>query len=262
MPHTRTPIAAGNWKMHVSPSDAVPLVRSMRDPLGRFRDVEVVFFPTALALTTVSEMLRGSPIAVGAQNCHWEAKGAYTGEIAAPMLRGLVQYVLVGHSERRALFGDTDDAVRRKVEAVLRAGLTPMLCVGEELAQREAGQTTDVVARQVAAALDGLAVSPERLVVAYEPVWAIGTGKACPPSTADQVVGGVVRGVLSELFGSETADGIRILYGGSVNETNATDYFSQPDIDGALVGGASLKPRSFIGIARAAWETRTPGGRR
>lgn len=262
MPHTRTPIAAGNWKMHVSPGDAVPLVRSMRDPLGRFRDVEVVFFPTALALTTVSEMLRGSPIAVGAQNCHWEAKGAYTGEIAAPMLQGLVQYVLVGHSERRALFGDTDEAVRRKVEAVLRAGLTPMLCVGEELAEREAGQTTDVVARQVIAALDGLAVRPERLVVAYEPVWAIGTGKACPPHTANQVVGGVVRGVLSELFGSEVADGIRILYGGSVNDTNATEYFSQPDIDGALVGGASLKPRSFIGIARAAWETRTPGGRR
>jgi len=262
MPQRRIPIAAGNWKMHLSPGDAMSLVRSMRDPLGRFRDVEVVFFPTALALTTVSEMLRGSPIAVGAQNCHWETKGAFTGEIAAPMLRGLAKYVLVGHSERRAMFGDTDEAVRAKVEAVLLAGLVPMLCVGEELAQREAGQTTDVVARQVIAALDGLTVRPDRLVVAYEPIWAIGTGKACPPHTANQVVGGVVRGVLSELFGDEAAGQIRILYGGSVTDTNATDYFSQPDIDGALVGGASLKPDAFVGIARAAWETRTAGGRR
>ena len=262
MPHTRTPIAAGNWKMHVSPADAVPLVRSMRDPLGRLRGVEVVFFPTALALTSVSEMLRGSPIEVGAQNCHWEAKGAYTGEIAAPMLQGLVRYVLIGHSERRAMFGDTEDAVRHKVEAVLRTGLSPMLCVGEELAQRESGQTTDVVARQVITALDGLRVDPDRLVVAYEPVWAIGTGKACPPGTANQTCGGVVRGVLTELFGADAASRIRILYGGSVTDANAHDYFSQPDVDGALVGGASLKPGSFVGITRAAWETRTPGGRR
>lgn len=247
MPHTRTPIAAGNWKMNVSPGDAVPLVRSMRDPLGRFRDVEVVFFPTALALATVSEMLRGSPIAVGAQNCHWETKGAYTGEIAAPMLQGLAQYVLVGHSERRAIFGDTDEAVRRKVEAVLRAGLTPMLCVGEELAEREAGQTTDVVARQVIAALDGLAIRPERMVVAYEPVWAIGTGVVASVEQA-QEMHGAIRAHLAKGLGGALAGRIRILYGGSVKPDNVRDLLAEPDLDGALVGGASLTADSFLAL--------------
>jgi len=242
--------------MHLSPAEAVPFVRSMRDRLGRLSGVEAVFFPPSLALPTVADLLGPTRIAVGAQNCHWESKGAFTGEIAAPMLRGLCRYVLVGHSERRAMFGDHEPVVRSKVEAVLRAGLVPMLCVGEDLAQREGGMTTELVARQVATALDGLDIQPRRLVVAYEPVWAIGTGKACPPATANQVIGGVVRGVLAKLFGDEVAGGVRILYGGSVTDANAAQYFAQPDIDGALVGGASLKAGPFIGIARAAHEVR------
>ncbi len=254
-------MVAGNWKMNVAPADAVPMVRAVRDRLGRFSGVETVLFPTSLALTTVADLLRPTRIEVGAQNCHWERKGAFTGEIAATMLRGVCRYVLVGHSERRAMFGDSEEVVRHKVEAVLRAGLTPMLCVGEELVHRETGMATELVARQVATALAGLRLSADRLVVAYEPVWSIGTGKACPPHTANQVIGGVVRGVLAEVMGDAEAARTRILYGGSVTDANAADYFSQPDIDGALVGGASLKAGPFIGIARAAWQTRAGGAR-
>ena len=247
--------------MHLSPAEAVPFVRSMRDRLGRMAGVEVILCPPSLALTTVADLLRPTRIAVGAQNCHPEPKGAFTGELSATMLRGICRYVLVGHSERRAMFDDREPVVRSKVEAVLRAGLVPILCVGEDLAQRESGQTTELVARQVVTALDGLAIRPTRLVVAYEPVWAIGTGKACPPATANQVIGWVVRGVLAELFGDDIAEGVRILYGGSVTDVNAEQYFSQPDIDGALVGGASLKAVPFVGIARAAQEVRGAYGR-
>ena len=258
MPIERTPIVAGNWKMHVSPAEAVPMVRSLRDPLGRFRGVEVILCPPSPALTTVADLLRPTRIEVGAQNCHWEDEGAFTGEISARMLQGTCRYVLVGHSERRAMFGDTDEVVRRKMGAALRAGLVPILCVGEDLARREQGLTTQVVASQVITALDGLDVPPQRLVVAYEPVWAIGTGKACPPAMANQVIGFVVRGALAELYGNDRAQQVRILYGGSVTDANALEYFSLTDIDGALVGGASLKRDAFIGISRAAHEARRP----
>jgi triosephosphate isomerase (TIM) len=241
--------------MHVSPAAAVPLVRSMRDPLNRLRRVETVLCPAFPALVTVADLLRPSRIAVGAQNCHWEDKGAHTGEVSVGMLVGHCRYVIVGHSERRAHYGDGEQQVRRKLEAILRANLIPILCVGEDLTHFETGMTTEVVARQVVTALDGLPFDADRLVIAYEPVWAIGSGKACDPGTAGAVIGRVIRGVLGELAGDDAASRVRVLYGGSVTDVNAAEYFGQPDIDGALVGGAALKAATFVGIARAAHES-------
>ncbi len=238
--------------MHVSPAAAVPLVRSMRDPLNQLRRIETVLCPAFPALVPVADMLRPSRIAVGAQNCHWEDEGAHTGEVSARMLVGTCRYVIVGHSERRASYGDGEDVVRRKLEAILKTNLIPILCVGEDLADFETGRTAEVVARQVASALAGMPIAPERLVIAYEPVWAIGTGKACDPGTAGAVIGRVIRGVLAETFDDELAGGVRVQYGGSVTDANADAYFAHPDIDGALVGGAALKAASFVGIARAA----------
>lgn len=238
--------------MHVPPAAAVPLVRSMRDSLNRLRRIETVLCPAFPALVPVADLLRPSRIEVGAQNCHWEDKGAHTGEVSAGMLVGTCRYVIVGHSERRAMYGDAEDVVRRKLEAVLRANLVPILCVGEDLADFETGRTAEVVARQLASALAGMPVSAERLVIAYEPVWAIGSGRACDPGTASTVIGRVIRGVLAETFDDATAQGVRVQYGGSVTDRNAAEYFAQPDIDGALVGGAALKAATFVGIARAA----------
>ncbi len=245
--------------MHLSPAAAVPLVRDMRDALNRLRRIETVLCPAFPALVPVADLLRPSRIEVGAQNCHWEDKGAHTGEVSAGMLVGTCRYVIVGHSERRAMYGDGDDVVRRKLEAVLRANLIPILCVGEDIGEFETGRTAEVVARQVATALAGLPLSPERLVIAYEPVWAIGSGKACDPTTAGTVIGRVIRGVLTETFGDAMARGVRVQYGGSVTDRNAAEYFAQPDIDGALVGGAALKAATFVGIARAA-EASVPAG--
>ena len=241
--------------MHVSPAAAVPLVRSMRDALNRMRRVETVLCPAFPALVTVADLLRPSRIAVGAQNSHWDDKGAHTGEVSVGMLVGNCRYVIVGHSERRAHYGDSEQVVRRKLEAILRANLIPILCVGEDLHHFESGMTTEVVARQVVTALDGLQFDADRLVVAYEPVWAIGSGKACDPGTAAAVIGRVIRGVLGEVGGADTAARMRVLYGGSVTDVNAAEYFGQPDIDGALVGGAALKASTFVGIARAAQES-------
>ena len=245
--------------MHVSPAAAVPLVRAMRDPLNRLKRIETVLCPAFPALVPVADLLRPSRIGVGAQDCHWEDKGAHTGEVSAGMLVGTCRYVIVGHSERRAMYSDTEDVVRRKLGAVLRANLVPILCVGEDLTDFETGRTAEVVARQVASALAGMPVTPERLVIAYEPVWAIGSGKACDPGTAGTVIGRVIRGVLSEAFDDDTARRVRVQYGGSVTDANAADYFAQPDIDGALVGGAALKAATFVGIARAA-EASVPAG--
>ncbi|MBN1945635.1 MAG: triose-phosphate isomerase [Bradymonadales bacterium] len=249
---SRTPIVAGNWKMHLAWREAIDLVRAMRGPLNQCKKVEVILIPPFPALVTVAELVQPTAIRIGAQNCHWESKGAFTGEVSPSMLVGTCRYVLVGHSERRSLFGESDEVVRKKLAAILQHGLVPLLCVGENLAQREEGRTSEVVATQVAVALDGLSLSPERLVIAYEPVWAIGTGRACAPAAANSVCGLVIRGVLAELFGEQTAAAVRILYGGSVTAANARSYFEQADIDGALVGGASLQADSFIAITRAA----------
>lgn len=249
----RTPFVAGNWKMNKTIAETRELLTALSAGLDAVTGVERVVCPPFTALMTASEMLTGTSIKLGAQNLHWEEKGAFTGEVAPGMVKELCGYVILGHSERRAYFGETNETVNKKLIAAQKAGLTPIVCVGETLAQYEAGQTADVVASQTRLGLQG--ISPElaaQIVVAYEPVWAIGTGKASSGENAQSVHGGMIRPVLSEMFGVETAQAIRILYGGSVTASNAAEFFSQPDIDGALVGGASLKVDEFIAIAKAA----------
>jgi triosephosphate isomerase len=198
-------------------------------------------------------MLAGSGIGLGAQNMHWEEKGAFTGEVAPNMVKEFCQYVIIGHSERRSYFGETDESVNRRLHAAMKAGLTPIVCVGETLEQYEAGSTSDVVRRQISVGLAGIdSASAAEIVVAYEPVWAIGTGKASSGENANFVHQQVIRPALSDLLGAQNAEAIRILYGGSVTAANASEFFAYPDIDGALVGGASLKPDEFVAITKAA----------
>ena len=246
----RTPLVAGNWKMNKTVAEARDLVSTMSAKLDAVADVEKVLCPPFLAIPALAEMLKGSGIGLGAQNLHWEEKGAFTGELAPNMVKEFCQYVIIGHSERRTYFGETDESVNRKLHAALKAGLTPIVCVGETLEQYEAGSTSDVVRRQIKVGLAGVE-SPAKIVVAYEPIWAIGTGKASSGENANQVHQQVIRPALSELFGSQNADAIRILYGGSVTAANAGEFFAYTDIDGALVGGASLKPDEFVAITKA-----------
>ena len=249
----RKPFVAGNWKMNKNVAETRELLSALTDGLNAVSGVDRVVCPPFMSLMTASEMLAGTEIGLGAQNLHWEEKGAFTGETAPGMVKELCGYVIIGHSERRAYFGETDETVNKKLLAAQKAGLTPIVCVGETLSQYEAGQTAEVVSSQTRLGLQG--VSPElasSIVIAYEPVWAIGTGKASSADNAQNVHGGMIRPVLIELFGADAAQAIRILYGGSVTAANAGDFFSQPDIDGALVGGASLKPEEFISIAKAA----------
>ena len=209
--------------------------------------------PAYTALLAVSAMLAGTEIGLGAQNMYWEASGAYTGEVSPQMVAELCHYVILGHSERRTYFGETDGTVNRKVIAALANKLVPIMCVGETLAENEAGQTTQVVTRQVKAGLQG--VSAEQagtVVIAYEPVWAIGTGRAATAAGANTVIAETIRGPLGEMFGSTVAESVRVLYGGSVTGANAAEFFGERDIDGALVGGASLKSADFVNIVRAA----------
>lgn len=249
----RKPIVAGNWKMNKTVQEAVDLASDIKRDLGGCKHVDVVLCPPFTALKAVSEVITGSHVDLGAQNMHWEKSGAYTGEISAEMVRELYcHYVILGHSERRALFGETDEVVNRKTRAALESNLTPIVCVGETLAEREAGQTNDVVASQVRGSLKG--ISPSQLVdcvLAYEPVWAIGTGKTASPEQA-QDVHAFIRGVLNEIADEDTAQTVRIQYGGSVKPANARELFSLPDIDGGLIGGAALEARSFIDIVKAA----------
>ena len=236
-------IVAGNWKMNMTIPEAVDFVTSIKHGLEAIHQVERVIAPPLIALAPLAELLRESEIKLAAQNVYFEEKGAFTGEIAPGMLTGLAQYVILGHSERRGYFGETDQGVNRKVHAALAHDLTPIICVGENLEQNEAGLTDRFVADQVRTALTGLSAEDAgRIVIAYEPIWAIGTGKACDPDSAQQLIGAVIRGTLRELFGNETAEIIPIQYGGSVNVENVADFMQKPDIDGALVGGASLKP--------------------
>jgi triosephosphate isomerase (TIM) len=247
----RNPLVAGNWKMNKTVAEARDLVSMMSAKLNEIASVEKVICPPFLAIPALADVLAGSGIGLGAQNLHWEEKGAFTGEIAPNMIKEFCQYVIIGHSERRTYFGETDESVNRKLHAAMKAGLTPIVCVGETLEQYEAGSTSDVVRRQISLGLAGLD-APSKIVVAYEPVWAIGTGKASSGENANFVHQQVIRLALSELFGAEHADGIRILYGGSVTAANAAEFFAYPDIDGALVGGASLKPDEFVAITKAA----------
>lgn len=249
----RTPLVAGNWKMNKTVDQACPLVAAMLPGLQEITSVDRVLCPPFTALIPLSAMLGGSGIQLGAQNLFWEPAGAYTGEISAEMVKEFCQFVILGHSERRQYFNETDEGVNRKVKASLSAGLTPIVCVGETLAENEAGETFQVVTRQVRQGLQGLtAEQAAHIVIAYEPVWAIGTGRAASKEDASAVIGGVVRPALKSSFGEDAAEAVRILYGGSVKGDNAGEFFSQPDIDGALVGGASLKVEDFLQIVRAA----------
>ncbi len=249
----RTPVVAANWKMNKTVEEARSLVYSMSARLREIKGVEKVLCPPFTSLLAVNALLQGSDLGLGAQNMYWEEKGAFTGEISPGMIKELCSYVILGHSERRAYFGETDETVNKKIKAAQKYDLTPIFCIGETLDQYESGKTSEVVSRQVKQGLAGVdAAFGPRLIVAYEPVWAIGTGKASSGPNANDVVGKVIRGALSELFGAGTAQVIRVLYGGSVTGANAAEFFGQPEIDGALVGGASLKPDDFIAITQAA----------
>lgn len=239
--------------MNKTVAEARELVARMSAPLSAIPNVEKVICPPFTSLMAVSEALNGTGIGLGAQDLHWEEKGAFTGQVAPNMVKEFCSYVIIGHSERRTYFGETDETVNRKVHAALKAGLTPIVCVGETLEQYESGLTSEVVRRQINAGLAGIDPAiASRIVIAYEPVWAIGTGKASSGENAQGVHGRVIRPALSGLFGESNAQAIRILYGGSVTAANAAEFFAQPDIDGALVGGASLKPEEFIAITKAA----------
>ena len=245
----RTKIVAGNWKMNKTPAEARVLIAGIRSILdGTNCPVEVVVCPPLVDLTVAAEALKGSFIGLGAQNMHAAASGAYTGEVSAQMLVETgVKYVILGHSERRALFGETDAQVNAKTKAALAAGLVPIVCVGETLEERESNRTDAVVTAQVMGSLADLGADLARCVVAYEPVWAIGTGRTASPDDA-QAMHAAIRGSLSAAF----RDKVRILYGGSVKADNAAALLGRPDVDGALVGGASLKTESFLPIIRAA----------
>ncbi|MGW8251033.1 MAG: triose-phosphate isomerase [Anaerolineales bacterium] len=249
----RIPLVAGNWKMYKTVAEARHLVSELVPGLQAIEGVDKVLCPPFTDLLAVKALLEGTDIALGAQNMHWEASGAFTGEISPAMVAELCQYIIIGHSERRAYFGETDSSVNRKVHAALLHGILPIVCVGETLEENEAGSTTEVVTRQLR---DGLArldlEDGSTLVVAYEPVWAIGTGKAATPDGANGVIADVIRPVLADEFGEPFANQVRVLYGGSVKSDNAAEFFAQPDIDGALVGGASLKADEFTAIAQAA----------
>jgi len=236
--------------MNTTLPEALSLVRAMRQRLEAATGVEVVLCPPFVSIAPLADELRGSPIGLGAQDMYFQEKGAYTGEVSPLMLRGLCQYVILGHSERRQYFGDTDDLVNKKVKAALAHGLKPILCVGEKLEEKEKGQAQAVVERQLRGALEGVP-DPDGLVLAYEPVWAIGTGRAATPADAQGTMG-FLRRVLEELYGGSTAGAIRLLYGGSVTRDNAAAFLKEPGIDGALVGGASLKADEFAGIVEQA----------
>jgi triosephosphate isomerase len=249
----RKPFVAGNWKMNKTVDKATLLIADMLPGLEAVKTVDRVVCPPFTALMVVSGMLAGTEVGLGAQNMHWQESGAYTGDVSPQMVKEFCEYVIIGHSERRAYFNETDETVNKKVKAAIEVGLTPIVCVGESLEQYEAGQTETVVAAQVNADFVGIDSSDAKnLVVAYEPIWAIGTGKTATSEQANDIIKNVVRKNLAVQFGEETAQMIRILYGGSVNADNAKELFGMSDIDGGLIGGASLKPEDFVKIVEAA----------
>ncbi len=249
----RTPFVVGNWKLNKTIAESLALVTDLKNQLGAVKGVAVGVAPVFTALNSVAKRLEGSSIATCGQNCHFETSGAWTGEVSAPMLADAgASWVIVGHSERRQFFGDTSESVGKKARAVLAAGLGAIVCVGELLAERDSGRTLAVVDEQLAGGLAGIdAAGAAKIVIAYEPVWAIGTGRTATPAQA-QEVHAHIRKWLGDRFGAATADTIRIQYGGSVKPSNAEALMSEKDIDGALVGGASLEAADFIAIVKAA----------
>ncbi len=249
----RKPIMAGNWKMHKTIPEASALAAALKSAVGDETAVEVVLCPSFTALAAVADAVRGSNISVGAQDMHWEEQGAFTGEVSPLMLDGLCQYVIFGHSERREYFGETDETVNKKAKSALAHGLIPIICCGENLAQNEAGETEAFVSGQIRGALAGLsAAQVAGLVIAYEPIWAIGTGKTAEPAAVNSIIGLSIRGVIADMFGEETAQSVRVLYGGSVKPGNVDSFMVQPEIDGGLVGGASLNAESFAALVNSA----------
>lgn len=248
----RRPLIAGNWKMNTDHASAVALAEGVAQGAGDVENADLLVCPPAIYLESVAKALDSSPVALGAQNMYAEPNGAFTGETSAAMLTDVgAEFVILGHSERRNVMGETDAMVNKKTLAALEAGLIPIVCVGELLEQREAGKTADVIATQFAGSLAGLSGEQVlKIVVAYEPVWAIGTGKVATPEQAEEVHADLRR-LLSESYNGEIAEKVRILYGGSVKPDNAAELMSQPNVDGALVGGASLKTDDFLGIAKA-----------
>ena len=248
----RQPIVAANWKMHKTAAEAADLARAVRASVGAASRAEVVLCPPFTALHAVASVLEGGSIALGAQDVHWEYEGAFTGEISSRMVRESgCRYVILGHSERRTWFHESDDTVRRKLGAALAAGLRPIVCVGETLDERELGRTEEVLRRQIEGGLAGLGAELGGTVLAYEPVWAIGTGRTATPDQAQQAHA-FLRELLRGIAGESVAAATRIQYGGSVNASNAAELFGMPDVDGGLIGGASLMAESFATIVRAA----------
>ncbi|MEE0682567.1 MAG: triose-phosphate isomerase [Candidatus Gastranaerophilaceae bacterium] len=248
----RKPIIAGNWKMNMTPSGAVKLVKELV-PLVKDADCDVVICPPFVDIPAVCGILENTDIKIGAQNAHWAANGAFTGEISAAMLSELnVSYAIIGHSERRQYFGETDDTVNSRVKAVISQGIIPIICVGESYGQREAQETDAVLSKQITAAFNGIPASDAaRCVIAYEPIWAIGTGRTATESMANETIG-MIRSLIRSMYGDEAANSLRIQYGGSMNARNARSLMEMPEIDGGLIGGASLKATDFSEIVKAA----------
>lgn len=253
MPVVRVPLIAGNWKLNKTSSEAYKLVAEMLPGLRNIRGVEKLLCPPFTALMAVSRLIKDTDIRLGAQNMYWEEKGAFTGEISPSMIAEYCQYVILGHSERRAYFAETNEQINRKMLAAITHDLKPILCVGETLDENEAGRAAGVVSRQVREALLSVDIlDANQIAIAYEPVWAIGTGRAATTDVANTLVQNVIRPTLASLFDERTAQSVRVLYGGSVDAGNAKKFFQQPEIDGALVGGASLNARAFVAIVEAA----------
>ena len=244
----RVPMIAGNWKMHTTVIEAIELVYEMSSGLDEIDDVDQVICPPFISLAAVGEIIKGSSIKLGAQNIYFEEKGAYTGEISPLMLVDLCEFVIIGHSERRQYFNETGEIVNKKVRAALRMGLKPILCIGEMLEENENGRTEEVVTEQLRSSLAGID-TPGNLVIAYEPIWAIGTGRAATGEQANKTIG-FIRQTIAQKYTNGIAQDMRILYGGSVTAANAKEFMPQPDIDGALVGGASLEATQFLSIVK------------
>ncbi len=244
----RVPMIAGNWKMNTTVTEAIQLVKEMLRGLDETGNVDKIICPPFVSLDVVRELITGSTIKLGAQNLYFEEKGAYTGEVSPLMLAELCEFVILGHSERRQYFHETDDIVNKKIRAAQKVGLKPILCVGERLEENDAGKTEQVVTNQLRLSLAGISVLDD-LIVAYEPIWAIGTGRAATGKQANETIG-LIRRNLAKLSSEKTAQGVRILYGGSVTADNIAEFIKQSEIDGALVGGASLKASQFLGIVK------------
>ena len=247
----RKPMMAGNWKMNKTPAEAQELAKEINGAVAAYTNVDCVICPPFVSLPQLAWGLKDAAVKLGAQNVHWAESGAYTGEISIPMLKGMVSHVIIGHSERRQYFGETDEGVNKKARALLAAAITPIICCGETLAQNQAGETGSFVSGQVKAALAGMSADDvAKCVLAYEPIWAIGTGLAATAEQAQAICGEVVRAAVAADFGSAVAEQVVVLYGGSTNEKNIAEIMQQPDIDGALIGGAALKVDAYASMVK------------